>query len=89
MDNSNHEQNYASRLKQLQSAQKASQAKQAGAEILKQQVKKRIWIWVAGIAVGIIFNPITWIIIGSLFIIIVVIAVISQIPGLDYILKLI
>lgn len=89
MDNNNQEQNYASRLKQLQFAQKANQAKQAGAEILKQQVKKRIWIWVAGIAAGIIFNPITWIIIGSLFIIIIVIAVISQIPGLDYILKLI
>lgn len=89
MDTGNQEQNYASKLRQLQQAQKASQAKQAGADMLKQQVKKRIWLWVAGILAGIFLNPITWIIIGCLFIIIVVVAVITQIPGIGYLLKLI
>lgn len=83
------EQNYASRLRQLQQQQKASQATQAGKEMLKQQAKKRIWLWVAGILAGIFLNPITWIIIGCLFIIIVVVAVITQVPGFEFLLKLI
>lgn len=82
------EQNYASRLRQLQQQQKASQATQVGAEMLKQQVKKRVWLWVAGILAGIFLNPITWIIIGCLFITIVVVAVITQIPGFEFLLKL-
>lgn len=81
------EHDYASRLRQLQTAQKASQAKQAGVEMLKKEVKKRVWIWIAGILAGIFLNPVTWMIIGILIVIALVVAIIVKIPGFEIIQK--
>lgn len=78
------EQDYASRLKE-QTRAAAKQAKELGTDALKQQVKKRIWMWVAGIALAVA----PYVLLGLLiiFVIIIVVATVTKIPGFEYILK--
>lgn len=84
MDTSNQEQNYASRLKEkTRAAQRA--AREVGADVLKQQVKKRIWMWVGGIALAV--APFVLLGLLIIFIIIIVVATVTKIPGFEYILK--
>ena len=45
-------------------------AKQAAKKVAKQAAK-RVWVWVAGIVVSILANPITWVVILGIIILII------------------
>lgn len=75
------ERNYAEQLRQMrQKSSMAQKTQQAGIDILKKQVKKRVVWWIIGIIAANL--PFILIGIGILFIIIITVVLIEQIPGI-------